>query len=118
LLIYYFLQSQIAIISKLLLSAMSFVPVSTLDWKLMPLFVYEGLDSCQVEEEKSLYVIMTYKNIFESRRKPYVKVYHAIEVCTKQVFASMDVHIVSYMYVILHRFYGTWFFSTFVLINL
>jgi hypothetical protein len=31
---------------------MSFVPVSTVDWKLMPLFIYEELDPCQVEEEK------------------------------------------------------------------
>jgi hypothetical protein len=42
---------------------MSFVPVSSLDWKLMPLWVYEELDPCQVQEEKSLNAIIKHKNI-------------------------------------------------------
>jgi hypothetical protein len=91
---------------------MSFVPVPTLDWKLMPLFLYKELDPCQVEKT-SINAIMKHKKPFDSRPKPYVKAYHVIEVCTKQVFASMDAHIVSYMFDTLHRFHGTWFFSPF-----
>jgi hypothetical protein len=97
-------------------STMSFVPVplSSVDMKLFFVFVYEQLDQSLLEATP-ITNIMKFKKPFDKGRKPYVTDYHVLEVCSKQILASQDAHIVSFLclfsfmalgflFFVLHRF--------------
>jgi hypothetical protein len=73
---------------------MDFTPISTLDFNLLYLFVYEELDRNKVEDD-NIASIMKHKAPFDLRRETFFKTYHIIEVNMKQVLASFDAHIVS-----------------------
>jgi hypothetical protein len=87
---------------------MSFVPVSlwSVDMKYFYVFIYKQLDQSLLEATP-ITNIMKYKKLFDKGRKLYVTDYHVVKVCSKQILASQDAHIVSVtFFVLLH---GTWF---------
>jgi hypothetical protein len=64
--------------------------------KLFFVFVYKQLDQSLLEATP-ITNIMKFKKPFDEGRKPYVTDYHVLEVCSKQILASQDAHILIFL---------------------